>query len=66
MSLENHPNFHAIKFITDISSSFYESLRGKMDLTNLPEGLSEEISSRLMKFSWEIEEVVNRYSAIKE
>lgn len=63
MSLENHPNFHAVKFITDISSSFYESLRGKMDMKNLPEGFSEEISSRFIKFSLEIEEVVDKYAA---
>lgn len=28
MSIENHPNFHAVKFVTDVTVAFFESLRG--------------------------------------
>ena len=28
MSIENHPNFHAVKFVTDVTVSFFGSIRG--------------------------------------
>lgn len=28
MSLKNHPNFHAVKFASDIMKSYFECLRG--------------------------------------
>ena len=31
MSLKNHPNFHAVKFATDITVSYYKSLRFPLD-----------------------------------
>ena len=31
MSLENHPNFHALKFVTDVVSTLYEH-KGKKDI----------------------------------
>ena len=29
MSEKNHPNFHAVKFATDITVSYFESLRNE-------------------------------------
>lgn len=61
MSLKNHPNFHAVKFVTDVSSSFYESLRGKFNPKNLPPDMSEKISEMIVEFSTSIETLVDEY-----
>ena len=36
MSIENHPNFHACQFVTDIIVSYTESLRGSAALCSAP------------------------------
>ena len=54
MSLENHPNFHAAKFATDIMSSYYECLRGGAE-KNAP-----NISEEVVRFVVEIENKIDR------
>jgi len=43
MSLENHPNFHAVKFTADITSSYFECLRGCAGKKNAPEIMAEVV-----------------------
>lgn len=56
MSLESHPNFHVVKFVTEILSAYYESLRGKASPQSSP-----DIRDRVMRFCAEIEAQVDRY-----
>lgn len=55
MSLKDHPNFHSVKFVTDVMSSYYESLRGDASPTNCP-----NIQDEVVKFVLEIEDKVDR------
>lgn len=52
MSLENHPNFHAVKFAADISSSYYKSLR--IDVEDAP-----SIRNLVVEFVSRVEEMVD-------
>ena len=54
MSLENHPNFHALKFTAAIMSSYYECLRGAAE-KNAP-----SIKDDVALFVRRIEEKVDR------
>lgn len=54
MSLKNHPNFHACKFVTDIMSSYYESLRGKADVLNAP-SIRDEVREFLITVESKVE-----------
>lgn len=54
MSIENHPNFHAVNFTTQITAAFYESLRGKANKKNAP-----DISQHVESFCSNIEDVVD-------
>jgi len=54
MSTEKHPNFHALKFVTEIMSSYYESLRGKANKKNCP-----DIRSEVLIFVNQIEEKID-------
>lgn len=56
MSIENHPNFHAVNFVTQIISAYYESLRGKASVKNSP-----DIKDRVALFCNEIEELVDQH-----
>jgi len=51
MSLENHPNFHVVKFATDISASLKECLRGGAELddidTKMILGFVEDVEKRI-------------------
>ena len=58
MSRENHPNFHAVGFATDITSSFYERLR--VSYGSIDEKIQEEIRIRILEFISEIEGKVDR------
>jgi len=55
MSLERHPNFHAVNFTTQIMSAYYESLRGKANKDNAP-----TISEEVVGFVCRIEEMVDK------
>jgi len=62
MSLENHPNFHAIKFTTNIVSSLHESLRGVLAPQMVREVLSRS-RQKVVDFVGDIEEEVDRIVA---
>ena len=55
MSLENHPNFHAVKFAGDISVSFVECRRGRALGKNMPKG----IDSLIVEFVAAVEDLVD-------
>lgn len=59
MSKENHPNFHALKFTSDIVRSFFESLRGKADKNSLAEEAWNNIKYKIIDFVSEIETIVD-------
>lgn len=61
MSIENHPNFHAAGFTTDVMVSFYDRLRGEADKNNLDD---DKFKALVVKFVMEVEELVDE-SAIK-
>ena len=54
MSQENHPNFHAVKFTTTITSELFECLRGKATVLNCP-NLAQEI----VEFVSKIETIID-------
>lgn len=56
MSLENHPNFHAVQFAADIVSSYYKSLRG----CATPE-ISPDLHQEIVDFVATVEEKVDAY-----
>lgn len=56
MSTKNHPNFHAAKFTCDITSSLFESLRGKaFGMKRIPKCTKDKILS----FVFEIEKIID-------
>jgi len=54
MSVENHPNFHAANFTTQITAAFYESLRGGANKDNAP-----DIAGEILVFVARIEDMVD-------
>ena len=56
MSIENHPNFHAVKFAMDITASYYGSLRGKGKTCNI---CMDSVREASVKFVDEIEAIVD-------
>jgi hypothetical protein len=54
MSLENHPNFHAVLFTSTIVQSFYDSLRGGANKDNAP-----DIHDDIIKFVTAVEAKVD-------
>ncbi|MFA5766510.1 MAG: hypothetical protein WC919_01125 [Candidatus Paceibacterota bacterium] len=54
MSIENHPNFHAVNFTTQITAAFYESLRGGANKDNAP-----DIADEIVEFVARIENRVD-------
>lgn len=51
MSIKDHPNFIATKFTVDIMTSFYESLRGKANVSNIDaEALRQLVMETVEKF----------------
>jgi hypothetical protein len=57
MSLENHPNFHALKFVADIMSSYYECLRGGAE-KNAP-NVREEVAEFVAQIEAKVDRRVN-------
>ena len=58
MSLENHPNFHAVKFATDIIASFYRSLR--IPHEQVGKDTQEAIRDNIVDFVYLIEHLVDK------
>ena len=58
MSTVNHPNFHAVKFTTDITSSFVKCLRGKAGVKNIEIGPT--ITGKILDLVDEIEKEVDK------
>ena len=56
MSIENHPNFHAVKFVTGVMTAYYESLRGKASEEHHP-----DIRDLVIEFSTRIEEKTDKF-----
>lgn len=56
MSLENHPNFHAVKFVTEVIKAFYDCRSGKA--TKLQ--IDDTIQLTIIEFVNEIEDHVDR------
>lgn len=54
MSLENHPNFHALKFVAAIMSSYYACVRGGAEKN------SPNIVKEVHEFVAQIEAKVDR------
>lgn len=59
MSVENHPNFHAVGFLMDIYSSFEERVRGEAAKAGMPE-LLPLIADRITEFVNEIDEILDK------
>ena len=58
MSLENHPNFHAVKFATDILVSYFDSLR--ISHKQVGEDTQEAITDNIADFVAVIENLVDK------
>ena len=58
MSLENHPNFHAVGFATDIISSYYERLR--VHHRKIDESVHDAIRDNIVAFVSVIEDLVDK------
>ena len=56
MSLENHPNFHAVNFVSKLVEAYHESLRGKASMKNYP-----EVDNLFIDFTAKVEEMVDKY-----
>jgi len=56
MSIKNHPNFHAVNFVTKLMEAYYESLRGKASIKNYP-----EVDNLFIDFTARVEEMVDKY-----
>ena len=54
MSLKDHPNFHALNFVTEIMSAYYESLRGKASVQCSP-----DVREEIIEFCAQIEKKVD-------
>lgn len=57
MSIENHPNFHAVKFVTAITVSYFDSLRGRGATCTV--GMNDAVKESIEKFVTEIEDIVD-------
>jgi len=58
MSIANHPNFHAVKFATDITVSYHESIRGDAK-TQRSHSVDEMVMHRIVKFVDDIETMID-------
>ena len=56
MSIENHPNFHAVSFVAKLIEAYYESLRGKASKDNAPAP-----TALFSNFVLDVEEMVDKY-----
>ena len=57
MSLENHPNFHAVKFATDITISYFESLIIPIEKVR---SIGDSINYEILMFVERIEDLVDK------
>ena len=58
MSLENHPNFHVVKFVTDIMVSYHACIRGNAKKMGV--NMSNKICRELANFVDNVEEDVDQ------
>ena len=58
MSLENHPNFHAVKFAVDITVSYYESLR--IPIKDLDFATESAVQFEVLQFVETIEFLIDK------
>ncbi len=56
MSIENHPNFHAVLFATNIFQAYLKSLRGGVDESHFP-----DVSDLIEDFTNEVELTVDTF-----
>ena len=63
MSIENHPNFHAAGYTTDIMVAFYDRLRGRADKTKID---GERFKELVMNFVLEVEQLVDESAGAKK
>ena len=54
MSQEQHPNFQAVGFATQIAAAYHRALRGKMNALNAP-----DIEVEIVEFADKIERLVD-------
>lgn len=55
MSLENHPNFHAVNFALEVMKAYRNSLRG----LGIKIGFSDKVGDMIAEFTGKIEEEVD-------
>jgi len=56
MSIENHPNFHAVRFVTETTTAYIDSLRGVFkNIGDVPEETREQIQNLIVQVTDEIE-----------
>lgn len=62
MSKENHPNFHACKFVTDITISFFQSIRNTKLTKEDVDNMSEKFQKITLEFVGKVEDIVDEQS----
>lgn len=65
MSQQNHPNFHAVKFVTDITASFFDSIRNKNLKKEDIEKISDQVKLKICEFVADVERLVDCVSENK-
>ena len=58
MSLENHPNFHAVKFALDVSNAFHRCLRGGANINKIAAYMAYE--TLILEFVEKMEALVDK------
>jgi len=59
MSIENHPNLHAVKLTTVIIEGYYKSLRGKANMRNAPD-ISKLVREFVARILMEVDTAVGK------
>lgn len=58
MSQENRPNFHAVRFVTDMMTSYKESLRGEAAKQGFP--FDDELREMFVEFTERVNDHVDK------
>jgi hypothetical protein len=56
MSKENHPNFHAVKFTTEIMRAFQECLRGRAVGMQMAGKIQETILTFVKEIEYQVDQ----------
>jgi hypothetical protein len=59
MSLENHPNIHAVNFVLEVVDSYHRNLRGKANKNNCPD-IRNEISEFFQKVGEKLDKFIEK------